>query len=136
MIFCSTFRIPLLIRYFIAFRNSTSEIFPSPYHFAVFLTHSGTEAKPKEKKLSYEPSAYIQSKIKIGTEKYLIKFNLCAGDKTLDKVMVLIKSQIEAIQVGSNKDVPANACRSYETQIFAKNPDNIFIEILEEVIAK
>ncbi|QUC64887.1 hypothetical protein NsoK4_00970 [Nitrosopumilus sp. K4] len=46
----------------------------------------------------------------------------------------LVKSQIETIQVGSNKDVPANACRTYDTIIFAKNLDNIFVEILEDVL--
>ncbi|BDQ30364.1 hypothetical protein NZNM25_09940 [Nitrosopumilus zosterae] len=90
--------------------------------------------KPPEKKLSYEPSANILAKTNLGPEKYNVKFNICAGDKAIDKAKVLVKSQIEAIQVGSNKDVPPNACRTYETLIFAKNPDNIFIEILEQVL--
>lgn len=87
-----------------------------------------------EPKKASEPYTSILSKTNIGTEKYLVKFNICAGDKIIDKAKVLVKSQIEAIQVGSNKDVPENSCRNYETQIFAKNPDNIFVEILEQVL--
>ena len=90
--------------------------------------------KPEGKKLSYEPSVNILSKTNLGPEKYNVKFNICAGDKSIDKAKILVKSQIEAVQIGSNKDVPANACRTYETLIYAKNPDNIFVEILEQVL--
>jgi len=90
--------------------------------------------KEEKAKLSYEPSVTILSKTKIGNEKYDVKFNVCAGDKKLDKAKVLIKSQIESVEYGTSKDVPENACRSYATQINAKNSDNIFITILEQVI--
>ncbi|WP_297594382.1 plastocyanin [Nitrosopumilus sp.] len=95
------------------------------------LTSFNVKSEPKKPS---DPYTSILSKTKIGDEKYLVKFNICAGDKIIDKAKVLVKSQIEAIQVGSNKDVPANSCRNYETQIFAKNPDNIFVEILEQVL--
>ena len=83
-----------------------------------------------------DPTVSIQSSTKTGTEKYFIKFNICAGDVTLDKAKVLIKSEIEAIEVGSNKDIPANACRTYETQLHAKHLDNIKISIVEQVLSE
>ena len=95
------------------------------------LNQKMSEEKPK---LSSEPKANISSKIKIGNEKYDVKFNVCAGDKKIDKAKVLIKSQIESIEYGTTKDIPENACRSYNTQINAKNPDNIFITVLEQVL--
>ena len=35
---------PFSIKNLIALRNSPSEIIPSPYHKALFLTHSGTDS--------------------------------------------------------------------------------------------
>ena len=88
----------------------------------------------EKSKLSFEPKASISSKIKIGNEKYDVKFNVCAGEKKIGKAKVLIKSQIESIEYGTTKDIPENACRRYNAQINAKNPDNIFITILEQVL--
>ena len=81
-----------------------------------------------------DPTVTILSSTKTGTEKYLIKFNICAGDLALDKAKVLIKSEIESVEVGSTKDIPANVCRNYETQLHAKHIDNIKISIVEQVL--
>jgi hypothetical protein len=89
--------------------------------------------KTEKQKLSYEPSVSILSHTDIGQGKYLVKFNICAGDKSIDKAKVLLQSKIEAIQVGSSKDIPANSCRNYETQIYANNVANIQMSILEQV---
>lgn len=35
---------------------------------------------------------------------------------------------------GTSKDVPENTCRNCATKINAKNPENIFIIILEQVL--
>ncbi|MDH3313673.1 MAG: plastocyanin [Nitrosopumilus sp.] len=91
------------------------------------------EEKPK---LSYEPSVSITSKTDIGQGKFLVKFIVRAGDKSIDKAKVLVQSKIEAIQVGSNKQIPANSCRNYETQIHANNVANIQMSILEQVYTK
>ena len=92
--------------------------------------------KEEKPKLSYEPSVMITSKTDIGQGKFNVKFNICAGDDRIDKAKVLVKSQIEAIQVGSNKDIPENSCRNYVTQIYANNAANIQINILEQVYAE
>lgn len=90
--------------------------------------------KKNKPQLSSDPHVMILSSINVGTEKYLIKFNVCAGDKTLDKAKILIKSEIEAVQIGSNKDIPANTCRTYESQIHAKHTANIQTSIIEQVL--
>ncbi len=88
------------------------------------------EERPK---LSYEPNVKILSKTDIGQGKFDVKFNVCAGDEKIDKAKVLVKSDIEAIQVGTNKDIPENACRTYVTQLHANQAANIQITILEQV---
>ena len=89
--------------------------------------------KEEQPKLSDAPSVKIISKIDIGQGKFNVKFNVCAGDEKIDKAKVLIKSEIEAIQVGTSKDIPENACRNYVSQIHAQNSANIQITILEQV---
>ena len=89
--------------------------------------------KEERPKLSYEPNVKILSKTDIGQGKFDVKFNVCAGDEKIDKAKVLIKSDIEAIQMGTNKDIPENACRTYVTQLHAKQAANIHITILEQV---
>ena len=85
-------------------------------------------------KAAIEPHTQVRSIENIGPEKSMIKFDICAGDKLLDKAKVLVKSDLEIIVVSSDKDVFSNSCRNYETQIYAKFPDNIEIEIIEKVI--
>ena len=96
----------------------------------VELNQKIKEEKPK---LSKEPSVKIISKTDIGQGKFNVKFNVCAGDERIDKAKVLVKSEIEAIQVGTNKDIPENVCRTYVSQIYAQNSANINITILEQV---
>lgn len=97
------------------------------------LNQKINEEKPK---LSTEPSVNIISKTDISQGMYNVKFNVCAGDERLDKAKVLVKSEIEAIQVGTDKDIPENVCRTYVSQLNAKNPANITITILEQVYEK
>jgi hypothetical protein len=82
-----------------------------------------------------EPHVEIHSIIDTGNERVMIKFDICAGDVQLDKAKVLVKSDIETILIGSDKDISENSCRNYETQIYAKHPKNIDIEIVENVLA-
>ena len=87
-------------------------------------------------KTQIEPHVKISSIIDTGNEKVLIKFDVCAGDLRLDKAKVLVKSDIEVVLIGSDKDISENSCRNYETQIYAKYPKNIEIEIIEKVLAE
>ena len=66
----------------------------------------------------------------------MIKFDVCSGNLQLDKAKVLVKSDVEVVVIGSDKDISENSCRNYETQIYAKHPKNIEIEIIEKILAK
>ena len=85
-------------------------------------------------KVPTEPHVEVRSIADTGNEKVMIKFDICAGDVRLDKAKVLVKSDIEVILIGSDKDISENSCRNYETQIYAKHPKNIDIEIVEKVL--
>lgn len=87
-------------------------------------------------KVPIEPHVEIRSIVDTGNERVMIKFDVCAGDAQLDKAKVLVKSDIETILIGSDKDISENSCRNYETQIYAKHPKNIEIEIIEKVLAE
>ncbi len=92
------------------------------------------EVKQQTPKPSTAPSVKITSSVNIGAEKFLVKFNVCAGDLAVDKAKILINSGIESIVIGSTKDIPANACRTYETQLHAKYPANIKASIIEQFL--
>jgi hypothetical protein len=81
-----------------------------------------------------ESHVQVRSLVNAGHDKYMIQFDICAGDKQLDKAKVLVKSNIEVVVVGSDKDIYSNSCRNYSTQIHAKHTENIEIEIIEKVI--
>jgi hypothetical protein len=92
------------------------------------------QSKLDKQKLSTEPHVTILSSVNVGTQKYLVKFNVCAGDLIVDKAKILIKSEIESVEIGSTKDIPANSCRTYETQVHAKHTANIKVSIVEQVL--
>jgi hypothetical protein len=94
------------------------------------------KSKLEKQKLSSEPHVRILTSVNVGTQKYLVKFNVCAGDLALDKAKILVKSEIESVEIGSTKDIPANACRTYETQLHAKHTANIKATIVEQVLIK
>ena len=86
--------------------------------------------------LPIEPHVEIRSIIDTHNERVMIKFDVCAGDAQLDKAKVLVKSDIETALIGSDKDIPSNSCRNYETQIYAKHSKSIEIEIIEKVLVE
>ncbi|AFS80280.1 blue (type1) copper domain-containing protein [Candidatus Nitrosopumilus koreensis AR1] len=92
--------------------------------------------KEERAKLSYTTTVTITSKTDIGQGKYAVKLNACAGDKKIDKAKILVKSNIEAVQIGTDKDIPSNSCRTYVAQLHAQNPAHITASILEEVFTE
>lgn len=84
-------------------------------------------------KAAIESDVNVRSITNIGNEKFLVKFDICAGDSYLDKAKVLVKSDIETILVGSDKDIAENSCRNYETLIYSKYPKDIEVEIVESI---
>lgn len=76
----------------------------------------------------------VRSTEQLGTETFMVQFDICAGDAILDKAKVLVKSDMETILVVSDKDMPPNSCRNYETRIYSTHLDHIEIEIVEKIL--
>jgi len=83
-----------------------------------------------------EPHIEIRSTEQLYSETFMVQFDICAGDVLLDKAKVLVKSDMDVILVGSNKDIPPNSCRNYETQIYSTHLNHIEIEIIEKILAE
>lgn len=75
-------------------------------------------------------TAKIISIMKIGAEKYIVKYKVCATDKKLPTQTILVKSANEEIKQVSKKPLAANTCSSYETKIKAKYPNTIRVQLL------
>lgn len=83
-----------------------------------------------------EPHIEIRSTEQLYSETFMVQFDICAGDVLLDKAKVLVKSDMDVILVGSNKDIHPNSCRNYETQIYSTHLNHIEIEIIEKILAE
>lgn len=93
---------------------------------SLLISGSGLKAFAAEQK----PFAKITSIMKIGTEKHLVKYKVCAADKTLPTQTILVKSANDQIKQVSKKPLAANTCNTYETKIKAKYPNTIKVQVL------
>ena len=93
---------------------------------SLVISGSGLKAFADDRK----PSAKIVSIMKIGAEKYLVKYKICATDKTLPTQTILVKSANDQIKQVSKKPLAANTCSVYETKIKAKYPSTIKVQVL------
>lgn len=93
---------------------------------SLLVSGRGLKAIAEEQK----PSAKINSTIKIGTDRYLVKYQLCAGKTTMPTQTVLVKSDSEQIKQFSKKVLAANTCAAYETKIKAKYPNLIKVQFV------
>lgn len=81
---------------------------------------------------SGETEAYTELiySINVGTEKFLVHFNVCAGQDTIESPEVLLKSSLDTVQFQSTKAITANSCHSFESIIHAKYPSTIKIILI------
>jgi len=93
---------------------------------SLVISGSGLKAFADDRK----PSAKIVSIMKIGAEKYLVKYKICATDKTLPTQTILVKSANDQIKQVSKKPLAANTCSVYETKIKAKYANTIKVQVL------
>ncbi|QUC64023.1 plastocyanin [Nitrosopumilus sp. K4] len=94
--------------------------------------HTQNLASPS--RVPVDPYTEIRSTEQLGTETYMVQFDICAGDVLLDKIKVLVKSDVETILVVTDKDFLPNSCRNYETRIYSTHLDHIEIEIIEKIL--
>ncbi|QDI88284.1 plastocyanin [Candidatus Nitrosopumilus sp. SW] len=87
-------------------------------------------------RIPVEPYTEVRSTEQLYSETFMVQFDICAGDLILDKAKVLVKSDMEIILVGSDKDILPNSCRNYETKIYSTHLNHIEIEIIEKVLVE
>jgi hypothetical protein len=78
----------------------------------------------------------VHSTVQLGTETFMVQFDICVGDVILDKAKVLVKSDIDTILVVTDKGILPNSCRNYENRIYSTHLDHIEIEIIEKVLIR
>ncbi len=77
-----------------------------------------------------EPYTELLYTVNVGTEKYVIHFNVCAGEEAIEFPEILIKSSLDAVQMKSTKSIYPHSCHSYESTINAKYPNTITITLI------
>ena len=85
--------------------------------------------KPSNEK--FDVSVKIEKKLSIGQERFLIKFVSCSNVH-VTKPSFLISSDSEKFLGISSKHLPKGVCQSSWTQIFAKNPDAVLVQFIED----
>ena len=73
------------------------------------------------------PHIEILYSINVGVEKYMIHYNVCAGEQAIQNPKILLESNYETIQFESTKLIYPYSCSSYESQIHTKSLDLVKI---------
>jgi len=69
--------------------------------------------------------------INVGKDRYLIHYNVCAGDKSIVSPSIILESERDTVQVDSTKIIGPNSCQGFESIIDAKYPQLVKITIVE-----
>lgn len=88
--------------------------------------------KPSNEK--FDVSVSIEKKLSIGQERFLIKFVSCSNEY-VTKPSFLISSDYEKFLGISSKHLPKGTCQSSWTQIFAKNPNTVLVQFIDDALA-
>ena len=88
----------------------------------------------KSKKLSTSDikSVKILQKLKIGKERFYVKFQACASDVGIANPTFLIQTDLEKFLAKSSKILPANKCLAYTTDTGAKYSDAIGVKFVND----
>jgi len=73
----------------------------------------------------------IQYSINVGADRYLIHYNVCAGEKSLLSQSIILESEQDTVQVDSTKTIGAYSCLGFESIIDTKSPQLVKITIVE-----
>jgi len=73
----------------------------------------------------------IQYSINVGADRYLIHYNVCAGEKSLLSQSIILESEQDTVQVDTTKTIGAYSCLGFESIIDTKSPQLVKITIVE-----
>ncbi len=69
--------------------------------------------------------------INVGEDRYLIHFNVCAGEKSIVSPSIVLESERDTVQFDSTKIIGENLCQNFEIIIDTKYPQLVKITIVE-----
>jgi len=69
--------------------------------------------------------------INVGENRYLIHYNVCAGEKSIASPSIILESERDTVQVDSTKIIGENSCQGFESIINTKSPQLVKITIVE-----
>lgn len=82
-------------------------------------------------KKSTKGTAKITSKAKTGTDKYVFKISVCAGKESVQKPIILLKSDREQFIGVAKLSVQPQKCRDFASQIISNDSTTIKSMLLE-----
>jgi len=94
--------------------------------FALILPQTPPTNAEQGGKLPYE----ILYSINVGEDRYLIHFNVCAGEKSLVSPSIVLESERDTVQFDSTKIIGENSCQDFESIIDTKYPQLVKITII------
>jgi len=77
-----------------------------------------------------DPYIKILYSINVGTEEYLIHYNVCAGEQAIQNPKILLESNYETVQYESTKIIYPYSCSGYESQIHTKSINMVKITLI------
>jgi len=95
--------------------------------FALILPQTPPTNAEQGEKLPYE----ILYSINVGEDRYLIHFNVCAGEKSIVSPSIVLESEQDTVQFDSTKIIGENLCQNFEIIIDTESPQLVKITILE-----
>lgn len=81
----------------------------------------------------FKTSVNIVSKTKVIRDKYVVKYDICAGKTVSEIPAVLVKSELDSHALVSKKSIPAHTCKSFDIWIDSKYADKIDVKIVGSV---
>jgi len=73
----------------------------------------------------------IQYSINLGTDRYFIHYNVCAGEKSIVSPSIILESEQDTVQVDSRKIIHEYTCQGFESIIDTKSPQLVKITFVE-----
>ena len=77
-----------------------------------------------------DATSEVNYTIKIGNQKHLTNFTVCAGNQDMVNSKIIIQSSQETKEISLKKVLRANTCQIYEVSINAKHANTITVEIV------
>ena len=69
--------------------------------------------------------------INIGKDRYFVHFNVCVGEMPIKNPVVLVESNIDTVQINTEKKIVEDSCQNFEAIINAKHSQQIKISVME-----